>query len=345
MKRTITVAAALLVMQIALAVALNITGGRSADVSPAAPLFSFAPEAATTLEIAGPAGEKLTITKTDAGWILPARFNAPASADQVSSLLGKLAGLKQGLAVATSEEAAKRFKVAETGFERHVLVKKGEETLADLYVGTSPAFRQIHARKAGAREIFTAALNTFELEPAADKWLDKNVLRLGKEEMAELVFPDFTLQQKDKAWQLADVEQGKETAKEAADELVNTVGNLTIQDVMDPGEAAKLFGGEAALSFTVKLKNGTGLDYRFVQQDKDNFLVKRSDRELYGKVHAIQVENLKKYSKEKLLKQATPAAGKIEEGGGPKEETATPPASGESGGPQTPAPAENPARQ
>lgn len=324
MQRTIIAAAALLLMQIALAVALNMTGSQSREVSPASPLFGFVPDAATALEIAGPSGERLTIRKSDTGWTLPEAFDAPASGDQVNGLLAKLADLKQGLAVATSEEAAKRFKVTETGFERHMVVKKGDETVADFYVGTSPGFRQVHARKAGAQEIVTVALNTFDLETAADKWLDKNLFRLKQEEMGDLVFSDFTLQKKDQTWQLADLEEGKETAKEAVDDLVNGVSGLTIQEVMNPQEAAALFAGEPALSFTVNLKNGTRLEYRFAKPEADYFVVKRSDRELYGKVHTIQVENLRKYTKEKLIKQEEnlPAGegGQVEE----TEETAQP---------------------
>ena len=323
MQRTIIAAAALLLMQIALAVALNITGGQSRDVSPAAPLFGFVPDDVTALDITGPSGERLTIRKTDAGWELPETFGAPASGDQVNGLLAKLADLKQGLAVATSEEAAKRFKVTETGFERHVVVKKGEEVVADFYVGTSPGFRQVHARKAGAQEIVTVALNTFDLETAADKWLDKNLFQLKQEEMETLVFADFTLQKKDQNWQLTDLEEGKETAKEAVDDLVNGVSGLTIQDVMNPQEAAALFAGEPAFSFTVNLKSGSKLEYRFAKPEADYFVVKRSDRELYGKVHTIQVENLRKFTKEKLIKQENlpvGESGQVEE----TEETAKP---------------------
>ncbi len=303
MQRTIMAAAALLFIQIALAVALNLTDTKTGDVSPAEPLLGFSADAVTAIEIAGPAGERLTIRKADGGWILPEAQSAPAAADQVNDLIARLADLKQGLAVATSEEAAKRFKVAENTFERHVVVKKGEETVGDLYVGTSPTFRQVHARKAGAREIVTAPLSTFELETGPEKWLDKNLLRLKQEEMEALVFTDFTLRKNDGNWQLADLEEGKATDKEAADDLLSVVSGLAIQDVLNPQDTAALFAGEPVLSFAVDLKEGKKLDYRFAKPEgSDYFVVKRSDRELYGKVHTIQVENLRKYTRDKLIK-------------------------------------------
>lgn len=314
MKRTIVAAAALLLIQVALAVALNMTDTTGREVSPAAPLLSFSADAATALEITGPAGERLTIRRLDGGWVLPEAYNAPASGDQVTGLLAKLAELKQGLAVATTEEAARRFKVADNAFERHVVVKKDEETIADLYVGTSPGFRQVHARRAGATDIVTVALNTFELETGPDKWLDKNLFGVRQEEMETVSFKDFTLQKKDGTWQLAGLEEGRTTAKEAADDLVNGVSGLTIQDVVKPEEAANLFSGEPVLVFTVGQKDGTSLEYRFAKPAEDYFVVKRSDRELYGKVHTIQVENLRKYTREQLILQdqapaSPPSAG------------------------------------
>ena len=45
------------------------------------------------------------------GWILPAHFSAPVDGNKVKVLLDKLAGMKQGFVVATSADAAKRFKV------------------------------------------------------------------------------------------------------------------------------------------------------------------------------------------------------------------------------------------
>ena len=328
MQRTIIAAAALLFIQIALAVALNMTS-RSGDVSPAAPLMNFSTDGVTGLEIAGPDGERLTIRRAEGGWILPEAFNAPAAGDRVDELLARLADLRQGLAVATTEEAARRFKVAENGFERHVVVKQGEEIVGDLYVGTSPAFRQVHARRAGTKEIVTVTLSTFELETGPDKWLDKNLFQLRQEEMEALTFADFTLRRNGGDWQLADLEEGKATDRDAAADLAAGIGGLTIQDVLNPRDAAALFTGEPALSFAVELKDGGKLDYRFARPEGDYFVIKRSDRELYGKVHTIQAENLGKYTRDKLIKpeeelpaesREAPAAAEAQESEGPRSE-------------------------
>ena len=72
-----------------------------------------------------------------------------------------------------------------------------------------------------------------------------------------------------------------------------------------------LFNGEPALAYTVTMKDGTRSEYRFAKPEADYFVVRQTGRELYGKVHTIQVENLRKYTREKLVKQVDPA--KVEE--------------------------------
>lgn len=304
MRRMIIAAAVLLGIQIALVVALNVTHTGQQAASPATPLLGFAPDSVNVLEITGPEGKRLVLRKNETGWILPDSFAAPAGVEQISALLAKLAGLQQGFVVAASEEAAKRFKVADALFERHVVLKDGDRVVGDFYVGTSPGFRQVHARKAGTGDIVIVALSNFDLETGADKWLDKNIFKQKAEDIASLAFTGFTLHKKDDGWQLADLVEGEQTDKEAAEGLVNGVTGLTIQDVLNPQDGAALFNGEPALVYTVAMKDGSKSEYRFAKPEADYFVVQQTGRELYGKVHTIQVENLRKLAREKLVKQA-----------------------------------------
>jgi hypothetical protein len=317
MRRMIIAAAVLLAIQLALAVALNITDKGSRAVSPAAPLFGYAADAVTDLSIIGPEGDRVVLRKKDGGWILPDLFAAPAAGEQVNGLLTKLADLKQGFTVAASAEAARRFKVADDGFERHVVVKEGDLVVGDLYIGSSPAFRQVHARKAESADIFTIALSNFDLETGGDKWLDKNMFRLKTDDIDSLAFADFDLRRKDEGWRLADLEEGRELDKNVVDDLLVAVVGLTIQEVLNPQEVADLFKVEPALAFTVGLKDGSKLEYRFAKPDADFFVLKQSGRELYCKVHTIQVENLRKYTREKLVKQEEKA--EVEEAAEPQQ--------------------------
>ncbi|MBU1568272.1 MAG: DUF4340 domain-containing protein [Proteobacteria bacterium] len=307
MKKTIAIAAALLVLQIGLAVALYFGQAESDLQTPNSPLLGMTSDAVTTVEITGPEKERIVLQKSGNNWILPDSFAAPANSSQVSALLAKLAGLKQGLAVATTAGAAKRFKVADDSFQRHVVLRAGESVVGDLYVGTSPGFRQIHARKAGTENVVVVELSTFELETGADQWLDKDMFRVKEEDIEKISFADFTLQKNDKDWQLLDLPEGQTTDAKAAGELVAKVTGLTVQTVLQPQGVEPLFSSTLALHFSITRKDGGTAEFRLAKAEGDYYVLKQSERDLYCKVHSLQVEGLVKAGRDALIAKLQPA--------------------------------------
>lgn len=297
-------AAVLLAIQIGLAVVLYFQGSEKEMATPDGPLLGIKAEAITDLEISGPERDRIVVRKSDGGWILPESFGAPANGEQVTALLTRLADLKQGLAVATSPAAATRFKVAEDLFERHVVVKEGDQVVGDFYAGTSPGFRRVHARRADRQEIVAVALSTFELPTATDQWLDKNVLRIKEDEIAAISFADFTLRKVDKIWQLDGLAEGRETDAKAARDLVDKVTGLTVQAVLKAEEVAPLFSGTPALHYTVTKKDGGTTTFTFAKADGDTYVVTQRNDDHYYKVHALQVESLLKTTGQSLVKNA-----------------------------------------
>lgn len=300
MKKIIIIAAALLVLQIGLAVTLHVGDRGSSIVTPDTPLLGFAADAVTALEITDPEKDRIVLQKNGTSWVLPDVFAAPANTEQVSALLARLAGLKQGFAVATSSAAAKRFKVADDLFQRHVVIKAGDSVVGDLYVGTSPGFRQIHARKAGSEGVFAVELSTFEMETGADQWLDKNMFKIKEEDIDTIAFADFTLQKKESGWQLVGLPEGQVTDAKAAGDLVAKVSGLTVQTILKPQEAEPLFTKAPALHYTITRKGGGAADFRLVKAEGDYYVLKQSERDLFCKVHSLLVESLVKVGRDSL---------------------------------------------
>jgi len=298
----LTIAATLLVFQIGLVMLFYLGETEQKTVAPDTPFFEMKADQVTALEIIGPQKERVVLEKSGTDWIIQDAYGAPAGDDQVNALLNKLAELKKGFAVATTAGAAKRFKVADDLFERHVILREKDQIVGEFYVGTSPGFRQIHIRKAGTDEVFTVALSTFELETAVPPWLDKNPFKLNKEDIVSLSFPDFVLQKKDEKWQMEGLEEGRETDSKAVDELVNKVTDLTIEAAMNPQETEALFAQAPALKYSITRKNGTTAEYRFAKA-KDYYVLKQSERDIYCQVHKIQVENLLKITRNTLVKK------------------------------------------
>lgn len=322
MRRMIQTAGILLALQILLMVAVYFSGKDAMTVAPETSLFAFKTEAVNGLVITDGEKKELRLVKGDQGWMLPETFNAPASITQVTALVEKLAGLKQGLPVATTSAAAKRFKVADDLFQRRVRVLEGDKVVADLYVGTSPGFRQIHVRKAGSGEVLTAALSTFELDTSADQWLDKAMFAVKEEEIEAIVFPGFTLKKADQEWQLDNLADPEKTDTKAAADLVAKVSGLSVQSVVTAETAAGFFSGEPTLRFSIRKKGGGEVDYFLAKDVDDTYYLKQSQRELFGKIHKLQAEGLLNASRERLIAKSGEETAK----GGTVEGKALPPA-------------------
>ena len=250
------------------------------------------------------------------GWSIPAYFSAPVDKTKVTGLLDKLANIKQGFVVATSAAAARRFKVDSGSYENHLILQKADEPLADLYVGTSPAFRQVHARREGSDEIVTIPLSSFELDNQTDKWLDTSVATIKDDDLIGLSFASFTLKKNNDTWQLEGLEDDKRSNRKEIDALVTKARGLTVQDVLDPAKVSTLFD-QPVFRFSAVKKGGEKVDYLFAEGEKDFYVLKMSNRNNYFKVQTLPVDNLQKVTREKLVEVA-----KSPDNGGEKEPTA-----------------------
>lgn len=155
----VMVLAGLLVLQLLLALGLGLGSGRA--LAPGAantPLLEATPEAARRIQILSADGATtLTLVKEEPGWILPELGDAPVLELKVEQLLGALAELMRPLPIATSESARQRFKVADTAFERRLIVEDDSERVLDLLIGDSPGFRRVYGRLAGELGSMTCA--------------------------------------------------------------------------------------------------------------------------------------------------------------------------------------------
>jgi hypothetical protein len=147
-----------------------------------------APDAPAASGAASVPGAKVQVKlrKRDGAWILPDAFDAPADSSRVQSLLDRLASIKRGLPVATSEAALRRFKVADADFERKLVLSAGSQTLATVYLGSSPGLRRTDARAGADRAVYAVELALYDVPSQESAWLDPKLLQAHTDELSEL---------------------------------------------------------------------------------------------------------------------------------------------------------------
>ncbi|MCY3541385.1 MAG: DUF4340 domain-containing protein [Gammaproteobacteria bacterium] len=119
--------------------------------------------------------ESIELTKDGEQWVLP--DGNPADVEKVERVIGKLADIGADWPVATTQSAAKRFEVTQASFQKQISIYSGENMLADLYLGTSPSFRRVHARQVNDGDIYSIEFSNFEVGTSLSGWLDRNLLQ------------------------------------------------------------------------------------------------------------------------------------------------------------------------
>ena len=301
MKKWLMAGTALLLIQITTGVVLNLTDRDFGAFTPQLELLNFSPSDIDGITIIG-AGKEITIKRKNSRWFLADYFNAPADNDGIKALLKKLATVKQGLVVATSKGAAKRFKVSEDNFERHVILRGGDKVLGDFFLGTSPGFKKVHARVNDRQEVVSVQLNNYELEADFEKWLDQKLLRLDESEITGLTMGDIKLTQEGENWVLSGINDNEEIDVEKIKSLIGKIANLRIKAILDQTGSA-LVGSEPTLSFTIITKDSLERGYTFSKsEEKDYSMLKSSDHDYTFKIDKWRVDEISKFQKNTLLK-------------------------------------------
>lgn len=299
MQRVIYAAVALLLLQIGVAVTLNIKNRQTETSTLHAPFLTITSTEVTSIDISAPEKKRVTLKKGTGGWIMPDNFNGRADAQKVDELLQKLSEVKQGLAVATSPAAAQRFKTSPDNFERHLVIQENDTKVGDFYLGTSAGFRYSHVRKADQDDIITIPLSTFEVEAENDQWLDKNQLHLQKNEITTVRLGDLNLVKDDKNWQLKDNSDEDLNISEI-EKLIDKISSIAVQSIVDPETVSSLFEKEPVTQVTITSTDKGEIVFTFSKQD-DHHVLRASNNENYFKVNSWLVESLQEFTLEKLV--------------------------------------------
>ncbi|MEJ2045785.1 MAG: DUF4340 domain-containing protein [Reinekea sp.] len=230
------------------------------------PLLSFSDDQVNKAIISAD-GDRVTLNKVDDQWQL-ADSSLPIDQSKWQQLLERLQNLETGWPVANSQSSQQRFEVADDQFQRHVELFNADKKLADLYLGTSPGFREVHVRRADDNNIYNATLATHEF-PVDDKsWLNRQLLAV--KDIKTISRSDYKLEKTDSGWQLDnDTQQNIAVNEDKAKALENALQNLSILDIAKDEQA------QNATEVSV-ISDNQQWSYKFLKQD-DKYFVSRND--------------------------------------------------------------------
>jgi hypothetical protein len=157
----------------------------------------------------------------------------------------------------------------------------------------------IDARIADSRGVYTLPISSFEVEPDPDSWFDKSAVKRDKDKLTKIQLGELKLEKSGEGWLLAG-EDSTQLSTEAIDDLIDHAANLTVQSVVDPDQAGKLFTAEPELKLKVTELDDKSVDYDFAKSE-DHYVLKTSDSEHFYKINDWQVAKLKDFTPDKLV--------------------------------------------
>lgn len=243
--RTLWILAGLLGVQLLLALALGLPGRSDALRAPARePLLALSADQVDRLviEARGP-GERIELRREGERWLLTGGAEPfPAATGEVQRLLERLLALRQGVPVATRAQAHERFGLTDDRYERRIVLARGDQTLATLVLGSSPALRQSHARVAGRDTVHVVDLPAYEVSVRADDWRDLGWLAVARPQLERIEVAGVVLRpaaddgsgegREGPRWQAEGLPEGRRLDPQAAERLAGLLATLRVSRVL-----------------------------------------------------------------------------------------------------------------
>jgi uncharacterized protein DUF4340 len=250
MRRTIPILAAVLALQLLLAGLLGVRSDPLRGSAPDLPLLSGAVTAAdhVVLESASAPGEppentRIEFSRHGKGWTMDSYFGAPAVASRVDAMLGRLAGLKRGLPIATSAAALQRFRVADQDYARRITLGQAGKTLGSVYLGNSAGVRSVDARSGADRVVYAVDYATYEIPIQPNEWFDGDLLQRRAEDLQAIDIDNgehhpLRLERhaaqagKAAGWSASPARPGPALLEAQADALAHSLAGLHVDEVL-----------------------------------------------------------------------------------------------------------------
>ena len=247
-------------------------------------------------------GKQVQLSNSDNSWRLPNYHQLPADQSKVEQALATLANTKSGWPVATTSSSQERLKVSEDKYQIRITLAD-DDNEQQLYLGTSPGFRQVHLRKAGEDEIYTVTLTSHDFPADSSHWLDRTLARPGGE-ITGLKGPGFVINKQAGEWQLPD---GKGAPmKEELNKLVDGLSSLNVL------EAKEKTAAKPNYSLSVKTAK-ENINYRFFNEE-ENYYISHDGYDQLFKISKLNYEKITGQTAEKLVKAQNLESGRLTAG-------------------------------
>lgn len=240
-------------------------------------------------------GKTLQLVYQDGAWRLPALQHEPARPAKVTALLTELEKARLQWPVAETTASQARFEVAEDKYQWKLTLAAGDHQQL-IYLGSSPAFKQLYLRRDKETEIYQQQISTMDWSTEPEQWFDRNLLQISQ--VIRIKLPQLELEKEAGQWQVRAAQGETQVADKAlAGQLQQLFSALQVSG--SPVKPLALKQPEQQLQ--VEVQSLSAKHSYQLQKQQDNYLIKRDDRAVWYPLAAEQAKQLFELEPEKLL--------------------------------------------
>ena len=301
--RSIKLLLLLLVLQAGLVAWINLPSDDPGAFEADKPLLAVDAESmdAATIEQQGEA--PLRMERKENRWVLPGKGDFPVSSAKLDQFTEKLLGAERSWPVGKTLVAARQFKVTPDQFERRVRFFRGTDVLGDVFLGSSPGFRKVHARLDGDSHTYAIDFNAFDAPVEADSWYDTEVLKTAAEDIARIDLGAYALRAGDGGFQVEGLRENEETDAEPVRELVERVAEVGFKEVLSKDGKALFEAGKPVIEYTIEMKKGSTIKHTVVSPEEgDHYILKSTAQPHYFEVDKERFDKLRNTSRVQVVK-------------------------------------------
>jgi hypothetical protein len=168
--------------------AVVLTRGRDSAALREHPIVAgFDAAKVTRLQVfAGAEAKPIDLVKKDANWVMASGFDYPVEATKVTDALSPIAKIAAAAPIATQSARHKQLHVADTDFERKLVITANGKDLT-LFIGGSAGARRTAVRLGGDDSVYAVmGLTASTVGGEPKQWIDPSYVKIAREDVRKV---------------------------------------------------------------------------------------------------------------------------------------------------------------
>jgi len=261
-------------------------------------------DSVSRIEITQPEKETLIIAKKDSKWVLPEKKDFPVSETRIEELKNEIFEIKRPWPAGSTSAAAKKFEVEKDNFRTKLSFHNDQSDIATLYFGSSPGFRKVHARLSGEDVIYSLDLHAHQINAEEGPWLDRQLLRVAREDIKGLELNNFTLELEGETITLTELPEDYDLSQQRAESVLRMSSGVNFTEFLGGEDHEKYFSKEdATFSYSIKTREDADITISYKEDGEEEILLRSSLYPFLFKASKSQFENIQKLTKEDLIEK------------------------------------------